>query len=151
MSLGGKLRLGTKADLLDCLGLEEIQSTNTPSVDAKLLDGAAIVQMLNPGTARAIQGYFDLVFLSYVSNQLRTAKRVDIVWDAYISDSLKGTTRRVAPKASCSEYKKWKDFLRVDENKVELFKCLSQHLQHATKGGCLLLHVSKGKGLSRQH
>ena len=41
LSLGGKLRLGTKADLLDCLGVEKIQSTGSPAVDAKLLDGAA--------------------------------------------------------------------------------------------------------------
>ncbi len=51
LSSGGKLRLGTKADLLGCLGLEELR---TPAVDAKLLDGAAIVQMLNPGTAKNI-------------------------------------------------------------------------------------------------
>ncbi len=39
LSSGGKLRLG---DLLGCLGLEELQSTGTPAVDAKLLDGVAI-------------------------------------------------------------------------------------------------------------
>ena len=78
LSLGGKLRLGTKEDLLDCLGLEGMQSTGTPAVDAKLLDGAAVVQMLNPGTARTFQEYSDQVFLSYVSNQLTTTKRVDV-------------------------------------------------------------------------
>ena len=41
LSLGGKLRLGTKADLLDCLGVEEIQSTGSPAADAQLLDGTA--------------------------------------------------------------------------------------------------------------
>lgn len=46
LSMEGKLRLGNKADLLRCLELEEVQSTTAPSVDAKLLDGAAIVQML---------------------------------------------------------------------------------------------------------
>ena len=66
LSFGGKLCLGTKAELLDCLGLKEIQSTGTPAVDAKLLDGAAVVQMLNPGTAITFQEYSDLVFLSYV-------------------------------------------------------------------------------------
>ena len=125
LSLGGKLRLGNKADLLGCLGLEEMQSTYTPAVDAKLLDGAAIVQMLNPGTAQTFQEYSDLVFLSYVSNQLTTARRVDVVWDVYIPDSLKGSTRqirgkgirrRVAPSTRIP--KNWKDFLRVDENKT---------------------------------
>ena len=55
------------------------------------------------------------------------------MWDVYISDSLKGTTRqkrgkgirrRVAPSTQIP--RNWKDFLRVDENKTELFKFLSQ-------------------------
>ena len=106
LSLGGKLRLGTKADLLDCLGVEEVQSTCSPAVDAKLHDGAAEIHMLNPGTARTFQEYSDLVFLPYVSNQLTTAMRVDI--DVYIPDSVKGTIRKKRgkghPKASGSKY-----------------------------------------------
>ena len=93
LSLGGKLRSGTKADLLHCLELEEQQSTSTHVVEAKFLDGAAIVQMLDPGTAKSFQEYVDEVFLPYISRQLETAQRIDVVWDAYIKDSLKGTTR----------------------------------------------------------
>ena len=40
---GGKIRLGTKADLLRCLELENIWETNTPVVNAKFFDGAALV------------------------------------------------------------------------------------------------------------
>ena len=36
LSLGGKLHLGTKADLLDCLGVEEIQSTGSPAVRCQI-------------------------------------------------------------------------------------------------------------------
>ena len=67
LSVGGKLRLGTKADLLHCLDLEEKQSVNTPIVDVKLFDGAAIVQILKPGTAKTFQEYADMVFVSYMS------------------------------------------------------------------------------------
>ena len=42
-SLGGKLCLGNKADLLGCLGLEEMQSACAPDVDATFVDGAAVV------------------------------------------------------------------------------------------------------------
>jgi len=56
--LGGRLQL---ADLLGCLGLKEMQSTYTPAVDIKLLDGAVVVvQILNPGTAQTFQDYSDL-------------------------------------------------------------------------------------------
>ncbi len=48
LSLGGKLRLGMKADLLHCcLQLKEIE-TNTTVVNAKFFYGAAVVQMLHP-------------------------------------------------------------------------------------------------------
>ena len=135
LSLGGKIRLGTKADLLNCLELEGKHSTNTPVVDAKFFDGAAVVQMLNPKTAKTFQEYADVVFSSYISDQLATARRVDIVWDVYITNSLKGATRqkrgkgirrRVSPTTMLP--KNWRDFLRVDEYKTELFKFLSQQV-----------------------
>ncbi len=59
------------------------------------------------------------------------------MWDVYIPDSLKGFTRqkrgkgirrRVAPSTQIP--KNWKDFLRVDENKKELFNFLSQQAIH---------------------
>ena len=90
LSLGGKLRLGTKADLLECFGLEEKLSTNKPVVDAKFIDGAAAVQMMHPGTAKTFQDYADAVFLYYVSRHLEAADRVDVVRDIYIRYSLKG-------------------------------------------------------------
>ena len=49
--------------------------------------------MLHPGIARTLQDYADMVFTSYISSQLQSANRIDIVWDVYIRDSLKATTR----------------------------------------------------------
>ena len=40
---------------------------NAPIVDVKLLDGAAVVQMLNPGAVKTFQEYADTVFLPYVT------------------------------------------------------------------------------------
>ena len=111
----------------------DAQSWHSNYFSGALLDGVAVLQMLNPGTTRTFQDYSNLVFLSYVSNQLATAKRVDIVRDVYIPDSLVGTTRKkrgkgiqrgVAPSAQIPQ--NWKDFLRVDGNKRELFKFASQ-------------------------
>ena len=50
-------------NVLNCLELEEHQSTSTPVVEAKFLDGAAIVQMLDPGTAKSFQEYANEVFI----------------------------------------------------------------------------------------
>jgi len=122
LSLGGKLRSGTKADLLNCLELEEHQSTSIPVVEAKFLDGAAIVQMLDPGTVKSFQEYADEVFIPYVSRPTREKRG-------------KGIRRRVAPTTPLP--KKWKNFLRVNENKTELFKFLSQQM--------LSLQIGEGK------
>ena len=130
MSSGGKLRLGVKADLLHCLEKDLPEETGVPMVDAAILDGAAVVQMLNPGTSNTFQEYADAVFVPYVSAQLKKTNRVDIVWDIY---SLKSTTKEKRGKgirkrvaSSTQMPTKWKDFLRVDANKTELFSFLSQ-------------------------
>ena len=75
-------------------------------------------------------------FAPYVLHQLETANRVDLVFDEYRKDSLKAATRenrgsgqcqRVLPNAliPCD----WKGFLRVDENKTELFRYLSEKVR----------------------
>ena len=94
LSQGCKIRLGTKADLLHSLPIEEYQTANAPVVQSKFLDDAAVVQMLNTGTASTFQQYFDTVFSSYITTQLQTAHRVDVVFDTYIQNSLKCTTRQ---------------------------------------------------------
>ena len=82
--------------------------------------------MLNPGTSKTFQEYADTAFAPYISAQLKKTDRIDIVWDIYLPDSLKGTTRqnrgkgtmkRVAPSTVMP--RNWKDFLRVDENKQD--------------------------------
>ena len=64
--------------------------------------------------------------------QLEKSNRVDIVWDVFRPASLKSSTRekrgngirrRVAPSTVMP--KNWSDFLRVNENKAELFAFLS--------------------------
>ena len=64
-----------------------------PSVDALLLDGVAVVNMLNPGPSKTFMEDSQGVFRLYVKSQLQHVLRVDVVWDIYIADSLKATTR----------------------------------------------------------
>ena len=73
----GKLRIGTKSDIVSCLeklvptstrdSLPDVQPC-TPIVDAVVLDGAAIVNMLKPGTARTFSDYASQVFLTLHHN-----------------------------------------------------------------------------------
>ena len=95
LSCGGKQRIGTKADLLHCFeSCVASKSLSTPTVDAIILDGAVAVHMLHPGTAKIFQEYADFVFGPYIFSQIDKTSRVDVVWDVYLPESLKGTTRQ---------------------------------------------------------
>lgn len=108
---------------------------STPNVDAKVLDGAAIVQMLLPKGAKTFEDYVDSIFLPYVVRNSEGTSRIDIVFDVYSSNSIKAATRerrgcglrrRVLPKTSLPA--NWQSFLRVDDNKTELFQFIAQRL-----------------------
>lgn len=88
LSQYGKLRSGTKSDLLSCLEKNGPAQAQRPSVEALLLDGAAIVNMLKPGASKTFEEYSETVFLPCVINQLRNVEKVDAVWDRYLPSSL---------------------------------------------------------------
>lgn len=67
----GQLRGGQKADLLKCL--PSTPRDSQPVADAVILDGAVVVQMLQPRTARTFDDYFSTVFKSYVLKHLDIA------------------------------------------------------------------------------
>ena len=138
----GNLRGGTKSVLVGCL--EELlfdsdSETMTPTPEVIILDGPAIVNMLRPGTAKTFADYAHEVFTPYVMSQLRNVSRVDVVWDEYLPDSLKAETRskrgkgirrRVEPSSLLPS--NWQQFLRIDQNKTELFAFLSTSVTSTT-------------------
>ena len=58
----------------------------TPVVETLLVDGAAVVSILKPNGACE-------TFADYASQVWQTMERTDLVWDKYVSDSLKSTNR----------------------------------------------------------
>ena len=132
LSQMGQLRGGTKADLVSCLPNASSQLKKQVSVDAIILDGAVVVQMLQPTAASTFEEYFNSIFAPYILRHLEVVKRLDIVWDVYRDDSLKkamrekrgsGQRRKVLPSTRVPS--DWKGFLRDDDNKDELFKLLA--------------------------
>ena len=93
LSQYGQLRSGTKSDLLSCLEKICPAQAEMPNVDALLLDGAEILHMQKPGASKTFQEYSQYVFLPYVIGKLRNIRRVDVVWDRYLPNSLKATTQ----------------------------------------------------------
>ncbi|KAK1898363.1 Hexokinase-1 [Dissostichus eleginoides] len=100
LSQMGKLRTGTKSDLVGCL--EDLiylqQNASHPTVQVIILDGAAVVNMLPPGAAKKFFDYAQKVFSPYILSQLEHVSRVDVVWDEYFTESLKAETRSKSGK-----------------------------------------------------
>ena len=94
-SKNGKLRSGSKSDLVGCLEdlVTSQEKTNNPDVQVIILDGSAIVNMLRPGYAKTFSEYASQVFLPYIVSQTQHASRVNVVWDEYHPESLKAETR----------------------------------------------------------
>lgn len=111
-------------------------SSESPTTTAKVLDGAAIVQMLPPRHGcKTFQDYAEKVFRPYILQQLGTVERLDVIWDRYKHDSLKAGTRqkrgkgdRINIKNSTPLPTNWISFLRVDANKEALFSLLGQSI-----------------------
>ncbi|KAH3816089.1 hypothetical protein DPMN_117597 [Dreissena polymorpha] len=136
------MRSGTKADLLSVLESHSRRLETTPTVTVNILDGAMLVQMLQPRGSKTFQDYADNVFLSHLSERLIHVKRLDLIWDRYIADSLKSATRerrehgsRRRVTSSNRVPNNWRSFLRVDENKTELFQFLAQQSLSLSEDG----------------
>eukprot|EP00745_Piridium_sociabile_P022185 TRINITY_DN34414_c0_g1_i9.p1 TRINITY_DN34414_c0_g1~~TRINITY_DN34414_c0_g1_i9.p1 ORF type:complete len:253 (-),score=52.80 TRINITY_DN34414_c0_g1_i9:375-1133(-) len=57
--------------------------------DVTVLDGMAVLHFLDPRGSTTFEDFANSVFLPYVSQQLEHTRRLDIVWDSYLENSLK--------------------------------------------------------------
>ena len=94
--------------------------------------------------------------MNYLFHQLQATKRLDIrlvVWDAYIADSLKQSTRDKRGKGVRRKVEKntmmpikWQDFLHDPENKRELSKFLTDAIASTQIPPHKVLVVTAGVG-----
>ena len=140
LASNGIMHHTSKSDLLECLESLVPQPESIPKVDVKIIDGAALVHMLDPHKSsqpiRTFKDYSQLVFLPYIQRMLQEVFRVDIVWDIYKEDSLKTQTRQdrgsgyhLRVENTTQIPTNWKNFLRCDANKDTFFKLLASELQ----------------------
>ena len=157
LSHNGDLRFGTKSDLLSCL-LGNDQSLSVASTDLHLdcyiLDGAVIAQMVRPGCSRNFEEYGTKIILPYVRSMVTKVLRLDIVFDTYVLNSLKSSTRskrgtgtRTRVTGSTKVPKNWQAFLREDSNKTELFHYLATLLIAQSVGDSMQLFVTYDDGV----
>ena len=146
LSKDNKLRGGHKADLITCL--DDGSSSQVPPslIDVTIIDGAAMVHRLKPGSKQDIKTFGDYsenFILPYLEKIAENCKRLDIIWDIYKPDSLKNLTRdtrgagtrRIVTKEGPIP-PKWDNFLNNSENKSELFELLSHQIaKHSFPSG----------------
>ena len=93
--------------------------------------------MLVPKNCKTFQGYVEGIFTAYINAEFIHALRIDLIWDQYEENSLKSQTREKRANGSTLRRKvemstpipsKWHDFLKIDTNKTELFRLISETL-----------------------
>ena len=133
LSDNGKLRLPqSKSDLLN--NFKTCMVSANAIYDAIVVDAPAIVHSLPSDGIRNFEDYFQ-VFFKWMCQKLVSTNRLDIVWDRYITESLKESTRekrgtgvRTKVSGQAKFPGKFKDFLLLSNNKKELFDFLTQRI-----------------------
>ena len=118
LSQMGVLRTGMKSDLLHCLmDLAPVnENVSGPMVQVNILDDAAIINMLRPGTVKTFQNYATDVFVPYITSQLQYVSRLDIIWDVYVPERLKADTRSKRGKGLGDAWSNRVQFLGTGRN-----------------------------------
>ena len=111
--------------ILPCLEVKRAASEESPLVDATFLDGAVVVQMLNPGIAKTLLDYVEQVFCHRYQQSSRTLLLL-ILFGMYIKQRGKCVRRRVVTSELIPKI--LKDFVPVNDNMVELFSFMSRQV-----------------------
>ena len=134
ISSTGKVRPGTKSDLLPCLE-RLVQDTPISCKPDATVSRPILDHMVKPQVVRTFKEYVQIQFIHYINTQLPDVKRLDVIWDQYPLTSLKqqtrecrgaGTRRRVSSSTIIPQ--NWVSFLRNNHNKTELFCYLAERI-----------------------
>ena len=125
------MRSGEKSDLLECLQPTPPQS-HLPSVSAAALEGSVLVNMIKPKKNQTSGDYCSEMLIPQLQKYTREydAQRIDVIFGTYKRISLKSSARKKYDKGIRRKVQvnliiptTWRAFLRIDENKTELFRC----------------------------
>ena len=65
-------------------------SQQRSTLDAAILDGAVLFQMLPPGKSITLNGYIDTMFIPYMMQQVQQVNYLGVVWDVFTTSSFEG-------------------------------------------------------------
>lgn len=138
LSDSGQLRGNKKSDLL--VSLEKLNHSigvHPTNCSAIILDGGTLIHLLKPKeSAKTFDDYFMSSIVPFINSKNEKFERIDFVWDRYLPMSLKSFTRekrgsgtRQRVEGHLKLPKNWNNFLKVDENKEELFLFLGKKIK----------------------
>ena len=106
-----------------------------PFASCIVLDGPAIVNILQPRDCSTFKDYSLRVFFPFPLTRLETCERIDIIRDRYFKNTLKAKVRKKRGSGVCRRVQRdskipgnWQAFLGLDEKKEELFEFLATEL-----------------------
>ena len=147
----GEMRSGNKFDLVKCIhSLSDTETvSNQSKVLAVVLEGSVLVNLAKPKKNQSFKDYATDVFCPQIRKHMNdySAQPVDIKFDMYKDESLKASTRvkrgkRISRKVLDKSVAptNWRIFLRLDQNKTELFCYVSiTIIQHGDKGDVIMI------------
>ena len=136
LSSNGNLRTTAKSALLPILESYGFSQSFAPTCDVYVINGPVLLQMLKPsGSVTTFEEYISKTIIPFVINKAAIYKRVDIVFDVCLRNSIKasirskrGSGQQVAVTTSTQIPQNWSEFLRNDKNKTALFALVRKHV-----------------------
>ena len=152
LSTDGDLRMSTKSDLVNLLESKVATPETKPQTDVLLIDGAGLVNAFPPRTPKTFDEYATQDILPKVLQYSSQHKRTDMIFDVYNEASLKSETRSKRGKAirrkvsgTTKTPSNWRNFLRDDRNKTELFHFLAEKIKNTETENPV--YVTKGENV----
>ena len=93
LSQNGSLNTGVKSQLMSILETGHEMPNSVPTVDSLVIDGPSLVYSKQPRQSRTFDDYANDIILPHIKSLQQSHLRVDVVFDGYYDDSLKGETR----------------------------------------------------------
>ena len=142
--VNGDMNSITKAELAKIITKNEkiLPNATEPGTTQRtciLVDGNAYIQSLGkPKNCKTFEEYARIFFKSLLINVGENVVRIDVVFDQYISKSIKSTTgtkhgtnkrpiRRIISRGDLPLPQTWANFISLGDNKADLAKYLSNY------------------------
>ena len=151
----------TKAELAKIITKNEkilpnVTETGTTQRTCILVDGHAYIQSLGKTkNCKTFEEYAHIFFKSLLINVGENVDRIDVVFDQYISKSIKSTTRtkrgtnkrpirRIISRGDLPLPQTWANFISLGDNKADLAKylsnyCVANHASITNHNNCELV------------